>query len=228
MFTDEPVFNITERFTGDRLITPCVQNVLQISTDVPWRSVLVSCLLRWCVAYCLIARRTRYMDLCLPIANTQRNTVTSGQQEIVCWRASNTSVDMLAIGDCRNAGIWERCRCVRLGSGRLCVAVIRLQQRELKASVKEKFPNKHVTKEYGGVQVQVLAFLSWAVDRSEWWVSPSRPFYPQVNQSLPFEYEIRWFPESVLTLCRRGKTLACVGNRTQTWWSSNPPWLSCN
>lgn len=57
---------------------------------------------------------------------------------------------------------------MRLGSGRLCVAVIRLQQRELKASVKEKFPNKHVTKEYGGVQVQVLAFLSWAVDRSEW------------------------------------------------------------
>jgi len=47
------------------------------------------------------------------------------------------------------------------------VVVIRLQQRELKVNVKEQCPNKDVTKEYGGVQVQLLAFLSWALDRSE-------------------------------------------------------------
>jgi len=84
-------------------------------------------------------------------------------------------------------------------------------------------PNEHVTKVYGGVEIQLLASLSWALYRSEWWVSPSRPFYPQVKLSLPFEYEIRWFSEGVLTLWRREKSLACVGNRTQTWWSSNPP-----
>lgn len=48
------------------------------------------------------------------------------------------------------------------------VAVIGLQQREMNVSVKEKCPNIHITKEYGGMQVQVLAFLSWAPDRSEW------------------------------------------------------------
>jgi len=37
MFRDEFVLNITEHFNGDRLTTPCVQNVLQTGTDVMYR-----------------------------------------------------------------------------------------------------------------------------------------------------------------------------------------------
>jgi hypothetical protein len=40
------------------------------------------------------------------------------------------------------------------------VTVIGLQRRELKVSVKEKCPNKHVTKEYGRVQIDLLTFLT--------------------------------------------------------------------
>jgi len=46
MFTDELLFDITERFNGDRLITRCVQNVLQTG-GVVWGTSKHNCLVSY-------------------------------------------------------------------------------------------------------------------------------------------------------------------------------------
>jgi hypothetical protein len=90
-------------------------------------------------------------------------------------------------------------------------------------SVKDMCSNKHATKEYSGVQGQLLKFSTLAPNRTEKSVQPSRPFYPQFKPSLPFEYETRWLSEGVLRPWSRGMFLVCFGNRAQTCWSKTRP-----